>query len=460
MPDQTIVDTAGKPYRKTMVYKAETEVKEGERSVVAAITTDAIDRDCEIVLPRGIDRSHYLKNPVVLWAHDYRQPPIGRCMWLKLASGGKEIVAKTQFNKTPMGETVFRLYQEGHLNAFSIGFMVLDWSVPTAKDIEGNPDLEKCRAIIRKSSLLEYSAVPVPSNPEALAREVSKGLMIPEDLRKAIDKEYLALNVPIDTDRWSEPPAEDHGSEVKELEPAADLTEVDTKEVETVEVKEAVAEDIVEPVVEPVAEKTTEVVIDSIVDAILKRIEAKLTPEPVAEPVVEVKETGVVPFADGEFTKSAWDVKSSVKRLKSAASEDGTGDTKSIDFEIYASAFAWYDPAHKTSPSAYKLPHHDLVDGVLTVSREAVEASLKLLDSSESPIPKAYRDQVREHLTSHAKSWETEPAPVEPVIPAHRTRSSIEQSVKRQLENLSPESLASKAKEIAQEQIDRHRGRV
>ena len=66
----------------TKVYKTfAAEVKaEGDdaRLIRFRITTDAVDRERDVLSPAGWKLDHYLKNPVVLWAHDYRQPPIAR----------------------------------------------------------------------------------------------------------------------------------------------------------------------------------------------------------------------------------------------------------------------------------------------------------------------------------------------------------------------------------------------
>ena len=221
------------PRNVIKVYRSQIEVKSDvKRHVLAAVSTDAIDRDGEVVVPRGIDKTHFQKNPVVLWAHDYRTMPIGKALWTKRTDDGRRFLALTQFNHSPLGEAIFRLYQSGDLNAFSIGFQVLDWSAPTEKEIKERPELETCKYMLRKTSLLEYSAVPVPANPEALVMEVSKGASPAEtivrqaviDHKKWLDLNPISVNVPItliakdssenNVDLNSDPepiePAEDH----------------------------------------------------------------------------------------------------------------------------------------------------------------------------------------------------------------------------------------------------------
>ena len=178
------------------VYKAYDakidDVVEGERSVVAKITTDAIDRMGEVVMPAGADLKAYRANPVCLWAHnmDGAAPsiPVGRNLWIKPGADKRSLIAKTVFGTDDFSDRIFKLYQDGFLRAFSIGFQpdFTKSSPPTPAEVKARPDLAECRCIYRKWELLEYSAVPVPANPEALSVAVSKGLLIPESLEQAL----------------------------------------------------------------------------------------------------------------------------------------------------------------------------------------------------------------------------------------------------------------------------------
>lgn len=178
------------------VYKAYDakidDVVEGERSVVAKITTDAIDRMGEVVMPAGADLKAYRANPVCLWAHnmDGAAPsiPVGRNLWIKPGADKRSLIAKTVFGTDDFSDRIFKLYQDGFLRAFSIGFQpdFTKSSPPTPAEVKARPDLAECRRIYRKWELLEYSAVPVPANPEALSVAVSKGLLIPESLEQAL----------------------------------------------------------------------------------------------------------------------------------------------------------------------------------------------------------------------------------------------------------------------------------
>jgi hypothetical protein len=61
-------------------YVAE-QVKTGEgdgRKVTFIITTGVPDRDRDTLSVDGWKVENYLKNPVVLWAHNYRSLPVGK----------------------------------------------------------------------------------------------------------------------------------------------------------------------------------------------------------------------------------------------------------------------------------------------------------------------------------------------------------------------------------------------
>ena len=143
------------------------DIDKGERTLTAYISTGARDRMDEVLDPAGVDLKQFNKNPVVLFAHDYSSPPIGKALWTKKDKDG--ILSKVQFANTAFANEIFELYQGGFMKAFSVGFIPKDY---TDGDGEKSP-----RRTYNKWELLEYSAVPVPANPEALMLAVSKGII-------------------------------------------------------------------------------------------------------------------------------------------------------------------------------------------------------------------------------------------------------------------------------------------
>lgn len=151
-------------------------IDEKEMTLTAFVSTAARDRYDEVLDPKGVDLSNYNKNPVVLWAHKYDIPPIGKALWTKRNEEG--VISKLKFANTPFGQEIFNLYKEGFLKAFSVGFMPIEY-----EDGDGK---KTPRRTYKKWEMLEYSAVPVPANPEALALAVQRGICS-EETRKAFD---------------------------------------------------------------------------------------------------------------------------------------------------------------------------------------------------------------------------------------------------------------------------------
>ena len=141
-------------------------VKE-DGTLEAAISSNAVDRMGEVLDPSGVDLRNYRKNPVVLWAHDYEKPPIAKALWVK--RDGDRILSKLKFAPTEFAQEVKALYEQGFMNTFSVGFMPKEW-------VDGDGD-KNPRRTYKSWELLEYSAVPVPANPEALALAMQKGII-------------------------------------------------------------------------------------------------------------------------------------------------------------------------------------------------------------------------------------------------------------------------------------------
>ena len=53
-------------------------IKENEIEIIGS--TSARDRDDEVIVAEGIDLKNYKKNTVILPAHDYTAPPIGKAV--------------------------------------------------------------------------------------------------------------------------------------------------------------------------------------------------------------------------------------------------------------------------------------------------------------------------------------------------------------------------------------------
>lgn len=165
------------------------EVKEveGQDRVLRFIGSDETpDRDNDIIEAAGWELVNYRKNPVFLWAHDYRFPPIGRAVKVSKEEGGlmfdMEFPAEGIF---PFADLIYNLYKGKFLRATSVGFIPKK-SKPRDDDLVDESLPEWRRGIrYQKQELLELSAVPVPSNPNALEVARSKGY-VTEDQAEAL----------------------------------------------------------------------------------------------------------------------------------------------------------------------------------------------------------------------------------------------------------------------------------
>jgi hypothetical protein len=202
-------DTPATPIVRAYVARVD-DVIPKERSVVAKINTNAIDRFRTTIDPKGVDLSNYNQNRVVLWEHgmDAKRGalPIGRNGWIRPAIGpdGPELIAKTHFHDKASGkgddftEQLFECYRSGDLKGFSVRVnpRAEGCSPPTVEEIRSRPELADCYMCYRSTDLCEYSAVAVPGNQECLtlteARSVlavvKRGLALPENLVKRAEE--------------------------------------------------------------------------------------------------------------------------------------------------------------------------------------------------------------------------------------------------------------------------------
>jgi HK97 family phage prohead protease len=144
-----------------------TQLKQlGPRQVQAVISTEAVDREHDRIMLSGLDLTNYKRNPVVLFAHDYKQPPVGVCKEIGLVSGQLRAVCEfTEPGVNPTADLICALVKGGQLSATSIGFR----STASLMNEFGGYDYVQ-------AELLEWSFVPVPANAECLVIARSAGL--------------------------------------------------------------------------------------------------------------------------------------------------------------------------------------------------------------------------------------------------------------------------------------------
>ena len=178
------------------------------QELTMVVSTEAVDREGDIIEAAGWELGAYRKNPVVLFGHQYNQPAVGRAGWIDVMD--KALVARVQFAPTPFGQELWMLYSQGYMRASSVGFIPKDTEPIEEPDEEGaeeqgsggareqggkgareqgsSPASGICEGAeekgfwgptrFKRQELLEFSLVPVPANPEALVAAKAAGLEV------------------------------------------------------------------------------------------------------------------------------------------------------------------------------------------------------------------------------------------------------------------------------------------
>jgi len=140
------------------------EVNEEDYTIKGVFSTGEVDRHGEMMNQKGWDLASFLKNPVVLFAHDHYQPAIGKVISIGLnVQEQLEGIIKFAVEEYDFAKTIFQLYKGGYMRAFSVGFINKDMT-----------QREDGTVILLENELLELSAVNVPANDLALAK--AKGI--------------------------------------------------------------------------------------------------------------------------------------------------------------------------------------------------------------------------------------------------------------------------------------------
>lgn len=165
----------------------------GRKTVTAKVSTISVDRDGDVLIPDGCDATNFLKNPVVMLNHDYCDLPVGRCVDIKRTKDS--LIATTEFAPRPgdlpesapwQPDIIHSLYKNGFMSGFSVGFNAKPGGVRKASKADKKSFGDHCRQVFSKWDLIEYSAVGIPCNQDALTTAVSKGYLPEAEARKIL----------------------------------------------------------------------------------------------------------------------------------------------------------------------------------------------------------------------------------------------------------------------------------
>lgn len=174
----------------------------GERTVRFTISKEVVDRDGDVLIARGVDFSNYMKNPVFCGFHNTYDFPLGKVtkFWIE----GDSVKADVYFppidelssdpnnvcEKAKLVDFCYNCYKTGMLNAVSVGFIPKEWE----------PNKETGGYIIKEWELLEFSAVAVPANQDAIAQAVKsfgdrgRDIIDPLERIKALEEKVFEKN--------------------------------------------------------------------------------------------------------------------------------------------------------------------------------------------------------------------------------------------------------------------------
>lgn len=152
------------------VSTADADTTGTDRIVRYLFSTSAVGRDMHTVAAGAWQLDNFRSNPVFLWAHDDKLPPIGRVIEINAQPDGlKGAVRYAERDISPFADSIYRLVKGRYLNAVSVSWLPVEWSRSMDRDRPGGLDFSKV-------DLLEISQVPLPASPEALATARGAGI--------------------------------------------------------------------------------------------------------------------------------------------------------------------------------------------------------------------------------------------------------------------------------------------
>jgi HK97 family phage prohead protease len=168
----TVTREAPKPgalLRRGAVIKA---VDSKARTMRFVASDESVDRYGDIIRASGWQLDNFRRNPVLLFAHNSSQPPVGQVPSIEVV--GTELVADCLFRPegdSQLSDDVWRAVEGGFLRAVSVGFTPTG---PVNQLVDENGNWTGYE--FTSQELLELSVVPVPANPQALAVAKSLGI--------------------------------------------------------------------------------------------------------------------------------------------------------------------------------------------------------------------------------------------------------------------------------------------
>jgi HK97 family phage prohead protease len=157
-----------------LALTSEPTVHDSVRVATFVFSDNSVDRYGDTIDARGWILDKFLANPVALFGHDSGsvENVIGKARNVRVE--GQRLIGEIEFMEAsvnPTAETVFQMVKGGYLNAVSVGFAPIEWSLAKDKSRPQGVDF-------KKQELLEISVVPIPANPSALVQARAAGIEV------------------------------------------------------------------------------------------------------------------------------------------------------------------------------------------------------------------------------------------------------------------------------------------
>ena len=155
-----------KSYTATVIKAPESDPS--RRIYRWTISTAVRDRDRDTLDPNGWELADFKKGGVIPFAHDYHALPVAKPLSVFMQDG--KLISDADFTDTadiyPFADMVARMVEKDILKCASVGFNPMEY---VYNEAENGMDF-------KRQQLLEWSIVPVPSNPDALVHAKSLGI--------------------------------------------------------------------------------------------------------------------------------------------------------------------------------------------------------------------------------------------------------------------------------------------
>ena len=156
------------------------ESQDASGDSIFVASTAAPDRAGDIV-EQDWELAQFASNPVILWAHRYDLPPVGK--GAVEVRDGVLYVRVSWDTASESGAEVMRQVKQGYLSAVSVGFRPGE-TVSRRMLEDGDPRKGADGYVYRRNQLLEVSVVPVPANAQATV--VSRSVIDPAQMVECV----------------------------------------------------------------------------------------------------------------------------------------------------------------------------------------------------------------------------------------------------------------------------------